>query len=109
MQRYYGLNLDDLGARFSSFHFAACFVNLPAGAATLARMNPELRWDATTRKLHAIHESLCGVSIPKPWEDVARSSADAGNVLPELASVSVEEFMEWRKQEFKEVDECRIL
>lgn len=101
MQRYYGICLDDMGSKFNAFHIAACLVNLPAGAKTLARINPALTWDVTTAKLHSMHQSICGVEIPRPWEEQPITSTG----LPALEAVTMDEWERWRNSTFKEVED----
>lgn len=43
-QRYYGLNLDDMGKTYTVAHAAALARNLPAGSAVHRALNPALEW-----------------------------------------------------------------
>lgn len=77
LQRFFGLNLDDLGRTFGALHAACCVANLPAQAATWAA------WRG---------------SDPR---------TPAGDALPDLGAVTVDEWDEWRSQDFEEVGTWR--
>ena len=61
-QRYYGLNLDDMGGAYSVEHAADLAACLPSDSAVLRAMYPRNGWTATEYLLHRI-EYECRILI----------------------------------------------
>ena len=100
LQRYYGLNLSDMGRTFDAFHAGACAVSLPLGSSTMARVNPACAWTYANYQLHAILCAIAGKQLPYPWDE---GSAD-GNAETETIQLAgfatTEEFDAWLNQEW---------
>lgn len=93
LQRYYGLNLDDMGTVFSALHAGACASCLPLGSATLASYKPEARWDNKDYSLHAIINLLSRDRVPFPWE--SESETESATVSKfDTQAVPIEQFNE---------------
>lgn len=98
LQRFYNLNLDEMGAAFSCSQAAACIVNLPLGSKLLARIDPRLSWSVAEHHLFAIMCAIAGEDLPYPWEEEERS-------LPDFGTIPVSEMESWLNQNWREVEE----
>lgn len=100
MQRYYGLNLDGLGADFDAFHAGACAICLPAGSSLFSAVDQRASWSSSDYMLHGILQALVGKEIPFPW-----SKKKSGIEGIETESLPLDEFIEWyENSNWKEVD-----
>ena len=88
LQRYYGLNIDHMGATYSASHAAACAACLPMGSATLAAYEPALAWTWVEHKIHEIESILARKVLPYPWEKQPPQEV-------EFEAVPLDEFTEW--------------
>jgi len=89
LQRYYNLNIDDMGTAYTANHAAACAACLPMGSSTLAAYEPALAWTWTEHKLHELESIIAHKLLPYPWEKVPDRV--------EYEAVPVDEFVEWYK------------
>lgn len=96
LQRYYSLNLDDLGTHYTAFHAAACAACLPLGSSLMSAINPTASWSTEAYLLRGIWQSVIGKEIPLPWETKQNKIETEG--LP------LDEFIKWYEQDFKEVE-----
>lgn len=100
LQRYYGLNIDRLGADFGAFHAGACLCNLPIGSSLMAAVDERATYTRTEYMLHAIMCGLVGKAIPYPWDK------QCGIDGIETEAVPLDEFREWYETtKWKEVEE----
>lgn len=105
LQRYYGLNLDRIGADFSAFHAAACLSCLPPGSALMLEIDERTAWATTDYLLHGIAQMLAGKEIPYPW-DKKKSGIEG----IEAEGLPLDEFQAWYGQnEWKEVDGWQVI
>lgn len=96
LQRFYNLNIDEMGAGFSCSHAAACAAHLPLGSNVLARIDPKYSWTATDYRLFDIMCWLAGKRLPYPWEKQ--------ETLPEFGSMPAEDIDAWLAQDWRDVD-----
>lgn len=87
LQRYYGLNLDGMGADYSCAHAAALLAHMPYGSALGMAVDPSQAWTSTDYLLRQIEYDLRVLSwqiagdrgkqkpkpIPTPGDDARRA------------------------------------
>lgn len=104
LQRFYGLNLDRMGAEFSAYHAADCLACLPHGSAFREAVDPSTVWTDAEYFLHGIVQMLAGKEIPYPWE---KSKTGIDGVDTE--AVPLDEFYDWyTNSKWKEVEGWQI-
>lgn len=90
LQRFYGLNLDDLGQGLSVWQASACTACLPPGSRLMGEIDKRLSWPITDILIHNLYDFLVHEHVPFPWEQRANNSN-----LPEFEALPVDQFQEW--------------
>lgn len=94
LQRFFGLNIDEMGIRFSALHAAECLAYMPSGSALEAAEAKQPIADPSDLLLWMICRRFIP-GLPKwPWEE-----PETG--LPDFGSVPVDQYEEWRQSRIR--------
>lgn len=94
LQRFFGLNIDDMGTGFSALHAAECLAHRPSGSALDAAIEQRPVADGSELLLWMLMRRLTPGLPEWPWE-----KPDAG--LPQFGSVPVDRYEEWRQSRIR--------
>lgn len=95
LQRFYGLNIDKVGADFTIFHAAECMAYLPPECALLSTERKGVMFGITDYVLWKMLGSIAGQKVPFPWEE----SEERGN-LPKFKHQTKDQYLEWYEGKF---------
>lgn len=108
LQRYYFMNLDELGSKFTIWQASACAVCLPPGSKLMGEIDERLSWSITDILIHNLYDFFAHKHVPFPWEN----AHDHQNNLPEFEALPLDEFQEWyanATSTYKEVENWQTL
>jgi len=92
LQRFFGLNMDNMGVDFTLLHAAVCISHLPYGSALVARYQPNTQITIGTMPI-------------KPLIDALAHKDESDNPLANAVSMPMDEFMQEINKEWKDVDD----